>query len=38
MHTIAQSLYTTIENWGTANWRSIWLDESTPGGRGGRKS
>jgi len=38
MHTIAQSLYTTIENWGTANWRSIWNDETTPGGRGGRKS
>ncbi|MGD9894876.1 MAG: hypothetical protein AB7U18_26635, partial [Dehalococcoidia bacterium] len=38
MHTIAQSLYTTIENWGTANWRWVWNDESTPGGRGGRKS
>jgi peptide/nickel transport system substrate-binding protein len=38
LHTIAQSLYTTIENWGTANWRSIWIDENAPGGRGGKKS
>lgn len=37
LHTIAQSLYTTIENWGTANWRYVWIDERAPGGRGGKK-
>lgn len=38
VHTIAQSLYTTIENWGSANWRYIWIDEKAPNGRGGKKA
>lgn len=37
VHTIAHSLYTTIENWSSHNWRFIWIDESAPGGRGGKK-
>ncbi|MBI2761437.1 MAG: ABC transporter substrate-binding protein [Chloroflexi bacterium] len=37
LHTIAQSLYTTIENWGNANWRFVWIDERAPAGRGGKK-
>ncbi len=36
IHTIANTYYTTIINYGTSNWRNIWIDDSAPGGRGGK--
>ncbi len=36
IHTIANTYYTTILNYGTSNWRNIWIDDSAPGGRGGK--
>jgi peptide/nickel transport system substrate-binding protein len=36
IHTIANTYYTTILNYGTSNWRNIWIDDTAPGGRGGK--
>ena len=36
LHTIAQSLYTQIDNWGGSSWRYIWIDGKAPDGRGGK--
>ena len=35
LHTIANTLYTTILNYSSINWRSQWIDDSAPDGRGG---
>ncbi|HEY7293957.1 MAG TPA: hypothetical protein VH916_02905, partial [Dehalococcoidia bacterium] len=36
LHTVAQSLYTQIDNWGGSSWRYIWIDGKAPNGRGGK--
>lgn len=36
LHTIAQSLYTQIDNWGGSSWRYAWIDAKAPDGRGGK--
>ena len=36
VHTIAQSLYTQIDNWGGTSWRHVWIDNTAPNNRGGK--
>jgi peptide/nickel transport system substrate-binding protein len=36
LHTIAQSLYTQIDNWGGTSWRHVWIDGNAPNNRGGK--
>lgn len=36
LHTVAQSLYTQIDNWGGSSWRHVWIDGKAPSGRGGK--
>jgi ABC-type transport system substrate-binding protein len=37
VHTIANTYYTTIANYAAANYRNVWVDDTAPGGRGGKK-
>jgi ABC-type transport system substrate-binding protein len=36
VHTVAQSLYTQIDNWGGSSWRNVWIDGNAPNNRGGK--
>jgi peptide/nickel transport system substrate-binding protein len=36
VHTVAQSLYTQIDNWGGTSWRHVWIDQNAPNNRGGK--
>lgn len=36
IHTVSQSLYTQIDNWGGTSWRHVWIDGSAPNNRGGK--
>jgi len=38
VHTIANTYYTTIANYAASNYRNVWVDDTAPGGRGGKKA